>query len=125
MQRGEDGGGLVAVWRQIGGGDKKMQLFSFQANAQELASPEPIASVSPDGQYVAYTDEPYSFDRPGTGVRDPIANGYFRENCSGWVFDARGRPLFGASAALERHSIRIIAGEIAVDTRVVGQFGRP
>src|SRR5207302_5815899 len=55
--RRDDGGGSVSVSRQALDADTSEELFTFQANVQEVASSDPIVSVSPDGRYVAYTDE--------------------------------------------------------------------
>jgi hypothetical protein len=63
------------------------------------------------GSYTGYAD-----NRPGTGTADPIGDGFFRESCSGWAFDAHGNHLFGASTHLDRFHLHIIDGNVVVDT---------
>lgn len=43
-------------------------------------------------------------------------HGFFRENCSGWMFDARGGWTFGGSGPLDRYRVRVVDGEVIVDT---------
>jgi hypothetical protein len=54
--------------------------------------------------------------RPGVDNRDPISDGVFVDKCDGWRFDAHGRHLFGASTALSRLRVRLVAGNVMVDT---------
>jgi hypothetical protein len=61
-------------------------------------------------------DWQYSPNHPGTDDRDPIGNGFFRETCSGWVFDAHGERLFGGSAPLDRFHLYGTDGNVVVDT---------
>ena len=56
-QSQSDGSATIQVDRQALGRSTSEELFTFNANAQEVASSEPAATVSPDGRYIAYTDE--------------------------------------------------------------------
>lgn len=53
--------------------------------------------------------------------REPIMDpaygaGLFVETCDGWRFDARGRHIFGAALALTRFPVRLLNGDVMVDT---------
>lgn len=57
VQHRSDAGAAVTVHRSSINGRSGEDLFTFQADAQGTAASEPLATASPDGRYVAYTDE--------------------------------------------------------------------
>jgi hypothetical protein len=67
----------------------------------------------------------FPMTNPGSGERDPIGDGFFRESCTGWTFDAHGAHLFGPDPALDRFRVFVSDGSVVVDTSSRVTAGSP